>query len=74
MGLLEDRTSWIDNSRVLTKTGGKNDSNSGTEFHGETSRGRVQCQAVTKVAHDVVAISPDTEGNTSTTEAAVEVG
>lgn len=57
----------------LTKTSGKDDSNDSTKFHGETSGRGVQSQAVTKVAHDVVTIGPDTESNSSTTEAAVEL-
>lgn len=58
--------------RELTKSGGKDDGDGSSQFHGETTRGRVESQAVTQVAHDVVTISPDTEGNTSTTEAAIE--
>lgn len=53
----------------LTETGSKDDCDTGTKLHTETSRRRVKGQAVTKVAHDVVSISPDTKSNSSTTKA-----
>lgn len=53
----------------LTKTGRQNDGASSTQLHRETTSGRVERQSVTQVAHDVVSVGPDTEGDTSTTEA-----
>jgi hypothetical protein len=51
-----------------TKSCSDNHSNGRTEFHGETTRGRVQGKLVTEVGHDVVTVGPDTDGDTSTTE------
>jgi hypothetical protein len=51
-----------------TKSGGDNHSNGGTEFHGETARRGVQSKLVSEIAHDVVTIGPDTNGDTGTTK------
>ncbi|KAI6767583.1 hypothetical protein HG530_005592 [Fusarium avenaceum] len=57
----------------LTKTGGQDDCNSSTKLHTETSSGRVKSQTVTKVAHDVVSVGPDTKSNTGTTKAPIQL-
>lgn len=50
-----------------SETGGHDDSNSGAKLHGETTGRRMEGQAVTQVAHDVVTISPETNDNTGST-------
>jgi hypothetical protein len=47
------------------KAGGHDDSDSGSELHGESTGGRLESQTVTKVAHDVVSVSPETNDDTS---------
>lgn len=59
-------------SSRLTKLGGDNDGDDGAQLHGEATRGRVKGEAVTQVAHDVVAVGPDTNSDGSTTERARE--
>lgn len=50
-----------------TQLGGENNGGGRAKLHGETTRRRVESQAVTKVAHDVVAVSPKTDGDGGTT-------
>ena len=49
--------------RILTKLRGHDDGDRAAELHGEATRGRVQGDAVTEVAHDVVAVRPETDDN-----------
>lgn len=51
-----------------TKTGSQDDGDDRAKLHGEATRGRHEGDSVSKVAHDVVAISPETEDDTSTTK------
>lgn len=46
-----------------SKTRGHDDGDGGTELHGETARGRVQRDAVAELAHHVVAVEPETDGD-----------
>lgn len=47
--------------RELTQAGGQDDGDGRAELHGETARGRLQGEAIAQVAHDVVAVGPDTD-------------
>lgn len=60
--------------RRHTQPGGNNDSNGGTQLHSEPTRGRVQGKTVTQVAHDVIAVCPDSDGDRDTTEDTGECG
>lgn len=65
------RIQLVVRDRVLTKTSGENNSDNSTKLHTETSRRRVEGQTVTKVTHNVVSVSPDAKGNSTTTEATI---
>lgn len=58
---------WILRKR-LTQTCSDDDGNDGAELHGEATGWRDQGDTVTQVAHDVVTIRPETDGNTNTTK------
>ena len=45
------------------ETRGHDDGDGGAELHGETARGRVQRDAVAELAHHVVAVEPETDGD-----------
>jgi len=51
--------------------GGHDDCNCRTKLHCETTRGRVQSDAVTQVAHDVVAVRPEADNEGHTTKGTV---
>lgn len=51
------------------KTGGHDDGNSSAELHRETTRRRLKSETVSKVAHHVVPISPETNDDTGRTVA-----
>lgn len=52
------------------ETGGHNNSDGGSELHGETTGWRLQSKTVTEIAHNVVSISPETndQGGSTVTE------
>lgn len=50
------------------KTGGEHNGDSSSQLHRETTDWRVESDAVTKVAHEVVSVSPETDGNCSSSE------
>jgi hypothetical protein len=50
------------------KLGSHDNRDSSTEFHGETTRRRVQSDLVTERAHNVVSICPETDDDTRTSE------
>lgn len=60
--------------RRHTQPGRNNDSNGGTELHSEPTRGRVQGKTVTQVAHDVITVCPDTDGDSGTAKDTGECG
>ena len=45
------------------KTGGEDDGEGAAEFHGETAGWGMERDAVTQIAHDVVAVCPETDDN-----------
>lgn len=50
------------------QTGGQHHGQRGTKLHAETTRRRVQRDAVAQVAHEVVAVRPETDGDGGTSE------
>lgn len=51
-----------------TQSRSHDDGHRGAELHGESTRRRVQRNAVTQVAHDIVAVGPETDGDGGTAE------
>jgi len=48
------------------EAGGHDNGDGGAKFHGETARWGVESDAVTELAHDVVAVEPETQGESDT--------
>lgn len=61
-----------DREGKLTETGGQDDGANSSQLHRETTRRRVQGDAVTQVPHDVVSVCPDTYHDSDTTENAIQ--
>lgn len=57
----------------LTEPGRRDDSNSRAKFHRKTTGRGVKRDPITEISHDIVAVGPDTNGDSSTSKGPIGI-